>query len=176
MVLLVSLVASALVTFGYGWFIYTGNITTIWSMFGIANQALAILALALVTTWLVNRGRGRYAAVTILPMLFVASTTFTAASILVWRTFPAMIADGRRLIESGQAAAGSRMVLSGYLNSALTIFVVVSILTLVLWSVARWVGVWLDRNPDWSEVKDLMKDSYRLVAPKKLAALLEANE
>lgn len=35
-----------------------------------------------------------------------------------------------------------------------------------------WVGVWLDRNPDWSEVKDLMRDSYRLVAPKKLAALL----
>ncbi len=34
-----------------------------------------------------------------------------------------------------------------------------------------WVGVWLDRNPDWSEVKDLMRDSYRLVAPKKLAAL-----
>lgn len=35
-----------------------------------------------------------------------------------------------------------------------------------------WVGVWLDRNPDWSEVKELMRDSYRLVAPKKLAALL----
>ena len=35
-----------------------------------------------------------------------------------------------------------------------------------------WVGVWLDRNPDWSEVKELMRDSYRLVAPKRLAALL----
>ncbi len=35
-----------------------------------------------------------------------------------------------------------------------------------------WVGVWLDRSPDWSEVKELMRDSYRLVAPKKLAALL----
>lgn len=35
-----------------------------------------------------------------------------------------------------------------------------------------WVGVWLDRNPDWSEVKALLRDSYRLVAPKKLAALL----
>ena len=80
-----ALIASALVTFGYGWFIYTGNITTIWSMFGIANQALAILALALVTTWLVNRGRGRYALVTILPMLFVMSTTFSAATILVKR-------------------------------------------------------------------------------------------
>ena len=39
-----------------------------------------------------------------------------------------------------------------------------------------WVGVWLDRNPDWSEVKELMMDSYRLVAPKKLAALLKADE
>jgi hypothetical protein len=36
-----------------------------------------------------------------------------------------------------------------------------------------WVGVWLDRNPDWSEVKGLLCDSYRLVAPKKLAALIQ---
>lgn len=36
-----------------------------------------------------------------------------------------------------------------------------------------WVGVWLDRRPDWSEVRELMRDSYRLVAPKRLAALLE---
>jgi hypothetical protein len=36
-----------------------------------------------------------------------------------------------------------------------------------------WVGVWLDRRPDWKEVGELMRDSYRLVAPKKLAALLE---
>ncbi len=141
-----ALIASALVTFGYGWFIYTGNITTIWSMFDIANQALAILALALVTTWLVNRGRGRYAAVTILPMLFVMSTTFSAASILVWNTFPAMIDDGRRLIEAGQAAAGRRQLVSGYLNSILTVFVVACVLSLVIWSIARWAGVWLGRQ------------------------------
>jgi hypothetical protein len=39
-----------------------------------------------------------------------------------------------------------------------------------------WVGIWLDRNPDWSEVKELMRDSYRLVAPKKLAAMMEGGE
>ena len=39
-----------------------------------------------------------------------------------------------------------------------------------------WVGVWLDRSPDWSQVKDLMRDSYCLVAPKKLAALLAREE
>ena len=36
-----------------------------------------------------------------------------------------------------------------------------------------WVGVWLDRDPDWAEVGDLMSDSYRLIAPKKLQALLD---
>jgi hypothetical protein len=36
-----------------------------------------------------------------------------------------------------------------------------------------WVGVWLDRNPDWAEVMELMRDSYRLVAPRRLAALLQ---
>ncbi len=36
-----------------------------------------------------------------------------------------------------------------------------------------WVGVWLDRNPDWDAVAVLMRDSYRLVAPRTLLALLE---
>jgi hypothetical protein len=39
-----------------------------------------------------------------------------------------------------------------------------------------WVGVWLDRDPDWAEVRDLMRDSYRLTAPKKLQTLLDAPE
>jgi carbon starvation protein len=139
-------VASGLVTLGYGWLIYTGNITTVWSMFGIANQLLAALALALVTTWIVNRGRGRYAPITVIPMLFVMSTTLSAAAILVQEQFPAMIADGRAKIAAGQAAAGERLVLTGYLNTILTIFVVASVCTLVLWSVARWIGVWLGKG------------------------------
>jgi hypothetical protein len=36
-----------------------------------------------------------------------------------------------------------------------------------------WVGVRLDRNPDWAEVTELMRDSYRLGAPRRLAVLLE---
>ena len=47
-------------------------------MFGMANQLLAVIALAVVTTVLVNSGRGRYAPVTLVPMLFVATTTTTA--------------------------------------------------------------------------------------------------
>ena len=35
-----------------------------------------------------------------------------------------------------------------------------------------WVGVYLDGNADWDELAGLLRDSWRLVAPKRLAALL----
>ncbi|MDB4917379.1 MAG: hypothetical protein JWM95_5023 [Gemmatimonadetes bacterium] len=35
-----------------------------------------------------------------------------------------------------------------------------------------WIGVYLDGDCDWAELDELLHDSYRLVAPKKLAALL----
>ncbi|MBM3546731.1 MAG: MmcQ/YjbR family DNA-binding protein [Alphaproteobacteria bacterium] len=36
-----------------------------------------------------------------------------------------------------------------------------------------WVGMRLDRRPDWKEVDLLIRRSYRMTAPKKLAAALE---
>lgn len=33
-----------------------------------------------------------------------------------------------------------------------------------------WIGIWLDAAVDWSELADLLRDSYRLVAPKRLQA------
>jgi predicted DNA-binding protein (MmcQ/YjbR family) len=35
-----------------------------------------------------------------------------------------------------------------------------------------WIGVWLDRSVDWNELDELLRDSYRLVAPKRLGATL----
>jgi carbon starvation protein len=155
-----AVLASALVTGGWCWLVWTGSINTIWPMFGIANQLLAAMALALVTTWLVNHGRGRYAWVTIGPMLFVMSTTLTAGVKLINGLFPWMIDDGREKVSRGKQlldaattdearkaaggliALGERSVLTGYLSSALTIFVISSVLTLVLWSLARWLTVW----------------------------------
>lgn len=36
-----------------------------------------------------------------------------------------------------------------------------------------WVGVWLDGSVDWVAVDELLRDGYRLVAPKKLKTLLD---
>ena len=37
-----------------------------------------------------------------------------------------------------------------------------------------WVGAYIDRAVDWEIVGDLLRDAYRLTAPKKLAAQLDA--
>lgn len=36
-----------------------------------------------------------------------------------------------------------------------------------------WVGMWLDTTLDWALLADLVEDSYRLTAPKRLSALLD---
>ena len=33
-----------------------------------------------------------------------------------------------------------------------------------------WVGVFLDEAPDWPEVAELLRDAWRLTAPKRLLA------
>jgi carbon starvation protein len=119
-----SMFASAVITGGWGYLIWSGSIDTIWPMFGVANQALSVLALALVTTWLVNNGNAKYAWVTALPMLFVASTTFTAGTNLVLYRFPAM---------ANQTAA--------VLNVVMTLCVLASVATVLLMAMVRWAAV-----------------------------------
>ncbi len=36
-----------------------------------------------------------------------------------------------------------------------------------------WVGVYLDGGVDWAELAELLRDSYRLTAPKRMHALLD---
>jgi len=73
-----SIVTSALVVAAWGAFIWNGSISTIWPMFGIANQLLAAVALCVATTVIINMGKARYCWVTIAPLSFVATTTLVA--------------------------------------------------------------------------------------------------
>ncbi len=49
-----AVLATGLVTAGWGGLIWTGSIETIWPMFGIANQMLAVIGLCVVTTVMIN--------------------------------------------------------------------------------------------------------------------------
>jgi carbon starvation protein len=78
-----AVVSTALIVLGWAYFINANEMKMIWPMFGIANQMLAVIALAVLSAYLANEGRARYLWVTVLPMLFVATTTFTAAAQLL---------------------------------------------------------------------------------------------
>jgi carbon starvation protein len=129
-----AILATFVVTAGWGLLVWSGEITTIWPMFGIANQLLAVMALALVTTWLVNTGRGRYAPVTILPMLFVTTTTLTAGWVMS-RQF----LTGIGALNPGDVwtAKGFKLVVT----PVLMWFIIATVLTLVVMAMARWLTV-----------------------------------
>ncbi len=74
-----SCLATALVVGGWSYFIATGSIETIWPMFGMANQLLAVIALAVVAAVIIDSPARKYLPVVLLPMLFVATTTTTTA-------------------------------------------------------------------------------------------------
>ncbi len=73
-----NLVTSAIVVLSWGYLIYTGSISTLWPLFGTGNQLLATIALAVMTTFIINMGKVRYAWITAIPMCFVGVTTLTA--------------------------------------------------------------------------------------------------
>src|SRR5437867_2870081 len=75
------------IVLGWGYFIWTGNINAIWPMFGVANQLLASVALAVGTTILINIGRATYSWVTFVPLCWVATTTLTAGYMIVRDNF-----------------------------------------------------------------------------------------
>jgi carbon starvation protein len=122
-----NILATLVVTSAWGALVYTGQIQTIWPMFGIANQLLAVVALALVTTLMFNTGRGRYAPVTVLPMLFVIATTMTAGVQMVGVQFPDLVRNHQEV--------------SGVLSIVLTVLVMACVAVLLLLAVSRWLLV-----------------------------------
>lgn len=70
---------SALMSASWGYLLYTGNISTIWPLFGVANQTLAAIAFAIGTTVIIKMGKQKYAIITIIPMIFIAIVTLSAS-------------------------------------------------------------------------------------------------
>lgn len=122
-----TVISSVLVVAGWSYFIFTGNISTIWPMFGIANQLLAAIALCVGTTLLVNMGRARWAWVTLLPLSFVSTTTLTAGYQSITDNF-LPLARSLDLSVSFQ----------GKLNVVLTIIMMTCVVIILVDSILKW--------------------------------------
>ena len=115
-----SMFSTLIVVCAWGYFIWTGSISTIWPMFGIANQLLAAVALAVGTTIIINIGKARYAWVTLLPLSFVSVTTLTAGVLSVRHNFWPMA-----------VGPDPARHFSGYLNTLLTVMMMVAVLVIL---------------------------------------------
>jgi carbon starvation protein len=119
---------SFLVVLGWGYLIYTGNISTIWPLFGTGNQLLATIALSVTTTFLINMGKARYAWITFTPMCFLGVTTITAGILSIKNIFWPLTS------KPGQ-------VFTGYLDSALMSIFIAGVVLVVFEAVRRWIAV-----------------------------------
>jgi carbon starvation protein len=121
-----NLFTSFFVVLGWGYLIYTGNISTLWPLFGTGNQLLATIALAVTTTFLINMGKQKYAWITAVPMCFVGVTTLTAGVLSIKNIFWPLTS------KTGQE-------FTGYLDSVLMSIFIVGVVLVVVDAVRRWI-------------------------------------
>jgi carbon starvation protein len=72
------IITSAVFTFFWGYLVYTGDIATIWPLFGMSNQLLASSALIIATTMIMRMNKAKYAWITATPGIFMAFVTMYA--------------------------------------------------------------------------------------------------
>ncbi len=79
-----NIICTFLLVSAWGWFLYQGAVDaegiakSLWPIFGISNQLLAVIAFSLGTTILIKMGKVRYAWTTAVPLVFLTIVTFTA--------------------------------------------------------------------------------------------------
>ena len=122
-----SIATSAIVVTAWAAFIWTGSISTIWPMFGIANQLLAAVALCVATTVIINMGKARYAWVTLVPLSFVGSTTLVAGYQSIRDIF---WPQAQNPLTSTQ----------GYINMSLTALIMTAAVIVLADSIRKWIG------------------------------------
>ncbi len=148
-------VASLLFVGMWGWFLYQGvidplgGINSLWPIFGIANQLLAVLALALGTTILIKMGRVRYLWVTLVPLAWLLAVTMTAGWMKIFSPSPKLgflsaaagyrdhLAGGRGMAE--QLAQWHRLLVNNYIDAAVTGLFLVLVVLVVLSCARGWV-------------------------------------
>jgi len=120
-----NLITSLLVVFSWGYFIYTGSVSTIWPMFGVANQLLATLALAIGTSFLINNGKRKYIWITVGPLIFVGITTITGGIMNMINIYIPQI-------------TGENTRVQGTINTLLTSIILICVTLIIIEATHKW--------------------------------------
>lgn len=81
------IITSIIFTASWGYLVYTGDISTIWPLFGMSNQLLASCGLIISTTMLLRLNKAKYAWMTAVPGIFMAIVTMYAGYLNVFNNY-----------------------------------------------------------------------------------------
>ena len=146
---LANVAATAIAVSAWGFFLYQGvvdplgGINTLWPLFGISNQMLAAIALTLGAVVLFKMKRQAYAAVAVVPAVWLAVCTLTAGWEKIFSATPAIgflahaarfssaLASGRILAPARSLADMRQVLANDYVDTSLTaLFMAVVVLML----------------------------------------------
>lgn len=115
------LATSAIVSYGWGWLLYTGSIATIWPLFGVANQLLAVIALAIGVTIVLKLAKNKaYALICGIPLAFLAVTVISAGYLNIFNLYLPMKST------------------LGTVNAAVSAILIVLVALVLLDSIRKW--------------------------------------
>jgi carbon starvation protein len=152
-----NVLASVLLVSAWGYFLYQGvvdpqgGINSLWPLFGIANQLLALVALCLCTTVLIKMGRARALWVTLIPLGWLSAVTFTAGWQKILHASPKIgflsaagkfsqdLASG--LIPAEKIAMVERTVFNLRLDAVVAAVFLVLVGAILMTSAFRWFGL-----------------------------------
>jgi carbon starvation protein len=152
-------ISSALFVAMWGYFLYQGvvdplgGINSLWPLFGIANQLLAIVALCVGTTVIIKMGKARYAFMTIAPLVWLGAVTMSAGWLKIFSSDPRLgFLSHARLLEEqvrsgtlpasiGSAASAAKLMFNDRLDAAVAGFFMISVIVVIAASAREWLAV-----------------------------------
>lgn len=130
-----NIITSFMVVCAWGYLIHSGSISTVWPMFGVANQLLAAIALSVGTTFIIKSGKTKYAWTTFIPMVFMFTTTLTAS----WKLTG-------MFLEKASTAASPADSLTFKIDASL-VAIMASLAVVVLMDIIyKWYGLFLKKR------------------------------
>jgi carbon starvation protein len=149
--------ASAAIVLAWGYFLMQGvrdplgGINSLWPLFGIANQLLAAIALSVATTILLKTHGARYAWVTLAPLAWIVTVTYTAAWQKIFSPLPRVgflaqasqlesaIANGA--IASGRVGEMQAVIFNARLDAVVCGIFLVLVPMILMDSIRLWIGI-----------------------------------
>jgi carbon starvation protein len=149
--------ASAAVVLAWGYFLIQGvrdplgGINSLWPLFGIANQLLAAIALCVATTILVKMHRAKYMWITVIPLAWLVTVTFTAGWQKIFSPLPRLgfLAQAEEI--EAKLAAGSvpaarlaemqAVIFNNRLDAVVCGLFLLLVTTILVDSVRIWLGI-----------------------------------